>query len=92
MGKRIECRKLFQLHDWEVRDVSCFTTGIYEKIWFSNKYNSFTPSGDHDYDVCVLFPQHVSVMTAKQGIARVLEDYYSRRGRRLKLLRKKYTR
>ena len=75
-----------------MRDVSVFTTGIYEKIWFSNKYNSFTPSRDHDYDVCVLFPQHVSVMTAKQGIARVLGIIIHVGEERLKLPRKKYTR
>ena len=85
VGKKIECQKVVYTITGVVRDVSVFTTGIYEKIWFSNKYNSFTPSGDHDYDVCVLFPQHVSVMTAKQGIARVLEDYYSRRGRKVEV-------
>ena len=89
VGKRIECQKVVYTITGVVRDVSVFTTGIYEKIWFSNKYNSFTPSGDHDYDVCVLFPQHVSVMTAKQGIARVLEDYYSRRGRKVEVIAEK---
>lgn len=89
VGKRIECQKVVYTITGVVRDVSVFTTGIFEKFWFSNKYNSFTPSGDHYYDICVLFPQNVSVVTAKQGIARVLEDYYSRRGRKVEVVAEK---
>ncbi|MFR7875307.1 MAG: hypothetical protein ACLU4J_02325 [Butyricimonas paravirosa] len=59
VGKRIECQKVVYTITGVVRDVSVFTTGIPEKFWFSNKYNSFTPSGDHYYDICVLFPRNV---------------------------------
>ena len=89
VGKRIECQKVVYTITGVVRDVSVFTTGIPEKFWFSNKYNSFTPSGDHYYDICVLFPRNVSIITAKQGVARVLEDYYSRRGRKVEIVAEK---
>ena len=89
VGKRIECQKVVYTITGVVRDVSVFTTGISEKFWFSNKYNSFTPSGDHYYDICVLFPRNVSIITAKQGVARVLEDYYSRRGRKVEIVAEK---
>lgn len=63
-----------------VKDVSIFTTGISGKFWLSDKYNTFTPSGDRFYEIYVLFPDEMPVIAAKQGIVRVVKNYYSRQG------------
>lgn len=85
VGKRIECQKVVYTITGVVKDVSVFTTGISGKFWFSDKYNSFTPSGDHNYDIYALFPKNLSVITAKQGIARAVKDFYSRGGREVEV-------
>lgn len=50
------------------------------KVWLSDKYNTFAPSGSRYHEIYVLFPDGVSVSTAKQEIVRVVKEYYARRG------------
>ncbi len=80
VGKKIECQKVVYIITGVVKDVSIFTTGISGKFWLSDKYNTFTPSGDRFYEIYVLFPDEMPVIAAKQGIVRVVKNYYSRQG------------
>lgn len=80
VGKKIECQKVVYTITGVVKDVSVFTTGISGKVWLSDKYNTFAPSGSRYHEIYVLFPDGVSVSTAKQEIVRVVKDYYARRG------------
>ena len=80
VGKKIECQKVVYTITGVVKDVSIFTTGISGKFWLSDKYNTFTPSGDRFYEIYVLFPDEMPVIAAKQGIVRVVKNYYSRQG------------
>lgn len=80
VGKKIECQKVVYTITGVVKDVSIFTTGISGKFWLSDKYNTFTPSGDRFYEIYVLFPDEMPVIAAKQSIVRVVKNYYSRQG------------
>lgn len=81
IGKKIECQKVIYRITGVVEDFSIFTTEISSKCWLSNKYNTFTPSGDKYYEVYVLFPVDQDMDMAKQEIAGKIKDFYSRRGK-----------